>query len=47
MVYVYAITEDIMMNISNGQSEGNASIFTILDDLQVIYSLLTYLISKS
>lgn len=39
MVYVYAITEDIMMNISNGQSEGSASntynIFTILGDLQV------------
>lgn len=50
MFYVYTITEDIMVNISNGQIEGGASniysIFTILDDLQVMYSLLAYLISK-
>jgi len=41
MFYVCTITEDTMMNISNGQSEGSASniysIFTILDDLQVTY----------
>lgn len=47
---MYAIIEDTMVSIANGQSEANASsiynIFTILDNLRVIYSLLTYLISK-
>lgn len=47
---MYAIIEDIMVSIANGHSEASASgiynIFTILDNLQVIYSLLTCLISK-
>lgn len=47
MFYVYTITKDIVMNVSSGQSEGSArniyNIFTILQNLQLTYSLLTYL----
>lgn len=47
---MYVIIGDIIVSIANGQSEASASsiynIFTVLDNLQVIYSLLTCLISK-